>query len=325
MSVEQLTQAAVSALAEWGGCEGVPKLVSHRENAVFEVRLKSGEKVALRLHRPGYNSSGEIKSEIWWTHELATFGFLVPVPIPASDGRLLANVEDGQTATAISWVDGDPIGASGASLDGSLSEQVKLYQQVGSLLAELHNITDKLSIPEEFERRNWDSDGFLGEDPLWGKFWENPALDKVGQELVQTARTEAIADLTRYKYEGADFGLIHADAVRENVFNTAQGLCLIDFDDAGFGFRLYDLTTALSQSVEDVNYADLMDAVLDGYGRLRPLSNADRERTALFRMLRAFASMGWAVPRMSPDSPEFYRYVRRALVAAEQYLDRPRR
>ena len=150
-------------------------------------------------------------------------------------------------------------------------------------------------------------------------------MDKVGQELVQTARTEAIADLTRYKYEGADFGLIHADAVRENVFNTAQGLCLIDFDDAGFGFRLYDLTTALSQSVEDVNYADLMDAVLDGYGRLRPLSNADRERTALFRMLRAFASMGWAVPRMSPDSPEFYRYVRRALVAAEQYLDRPRR
>ena len=30
-------------------------LLSHSENVVFEVALDDGERVALRIHRPGYN------------------------------------------------------------------------------------------------------------------------------------------------------------------------------------------------------------------------------------------------------------------------------
>ena len=38
----------------WGGCNKLPKLIKHRENAVFGVILKNNIKAALRLHRPGY-------------------------------------------------------------------------------------------------------------------------------------------------------------------------------------------------------------------------------------------------------------------------------
>ena len=32
-------------------------------------------------------------------------------------------------------------------------------------------------------------------------------------------------------------GLIHADAIQENVLNHAGALSLIDFDDSGYGYR----------------------------------------------------------------------------------------
>jgi len=321
MTTDTLNALAQQALDAWGGPGKAPRLVSHRENAVFEAHLKDGTQAALRLHRPGYNSVAEIQSELWWTHALAEQGFPAPKPIPSKSGDLLVQLGGNQVATVISWVDGAPIGATNDRLAGSLSDQIVLYRQVGDLLARLHTQSDALELPQTFTRRNWNADGFLGDKPLWGEFWLNPALTSDEVELVQSARTKAQDDLKAYEAEGADTGLIHADALRENVFQTEHGLTLIDFDDAGYGFRLFDLTTALSQSIEDDNYTALMDAVFEGYGKLRPLGSKDTSRVSLFAMLRTFASLGWVVPRLPADHPGISRYVRRATTAAHTYLN----
>ena len=41
------------------------------------------------------------------------------------------------------------------------------------------------------------------------------------------------------------FGLIHADAHLDNVLFDGQQARLIDFDDCGFGYRIYDVAVAL--------------------------------------------------------------------------------
>ena len=41
---------------------------------------------------------------------------------------------------------------------------------------------------------------------------------------------------------------------REIVFINKNGLTLIDFDDCGYGFPLYDLATATIQSLEEKSY-----------------------------------------------------------------------
>ncbi len=48
---------------------------------------------------------------------------------------------------------------------------------------------------------------------------------------------------------------MHADVLRENVFVAGKTLFLIDFDDSGFGFPLYDLGTVLSQDLYEPGYA----------------------------------------------------------------------
>jgi len=305
---------AETALAPWGG--RVVRLISHRENAVFEVRLENDRRAALRLHRPGYNGRAEISSELWWINALAARGFPVPVPLATLQGQNMIDVGDGLLATVLTWVDGQPIGAAGVPLAGNSTQ---LYHELGSLLAEFHTESDKLNLPAHFQRRSWDCDGLLGEAPLWGRFWENPVLDNKAHAVVLRARMRAIEFLERYR-ETADFGLIHADALRENVFRQGPGLCLIDFDDSGFGFRMYDLAVALSQSVEDENYTALRQSLLAGYELRRPLSQSDIAAFPVFAMLRALASLGWAGPRIPPQSADMKRYARRAVHLAEAFL-----
>lgn len=313
---------ASQALTYWAHDPGVaPRLISLRENAVFEVRLDDGRAAALRLHRPGYNSEAEIRSELWWTGTIAARGFPVPRPIAAKDSNPLVSLEGGNCATMLEWVDGEPVGASGDPLGGTAFEQQALFREIGRLLARLHEQSDRLDLPDWFQRRNWNIDGFLGTDPLWGRFWENPGLTPSGRALLQTARTAARSDLADYVGAGADTGLIHADALRENVFHGQNGLTLIDFDDAGFGFRLFDLTTAVSQSIEDDTYPALRNAVVEGYRERRGLTEQEHALLPLFAMLRTFASVGWVMPRLPKDHPGIPRFIRRAELAAQSYLD----
>jgi len=320
MSAQNWQGLAQIALTKWR-FDPPATLISHRENAVFEVRQGSGEKAALRLHRPGYNSIAEIKAELWWTRALAARNFAVPTPISTPDGDFLVRVSDSVVATVLSWADGQAIGQSGVALDGTLDRQTALYADLGELLARLHTQSDAIELPRSFARRHWDIYGFLGPNPLWGRFWENPALDKASSAMIETARDKARVALSDYAKTGGDFGLIHADALRENVFAGDRGLTLIDFDDSGFGFRLYDLATALSQSYFDDNYDQLRGAILRGYGRRRQVSDADRRMFTLFAMLRTFASLGWAVPRLGADDPAMSIYVRRATTAAARFLE----
>ena len=72
----------------------------------------------------------------------------------------------------------------------------------------------------------------------WGRFWDNPALRPQEQGLLLKVRDCLREKLAHLRAEGDDFGLIHADLMRENLLCGPEGLVLIDFDDSGFGFRL---------------------------------------------------------------------------------------
>jgi hypothetical protein len=56
---------------------------------------------------------------------------------------------------------------------------------------------------------------------------------------------------------GPDFGLIHADPVRENVRRDGPPLRMTDVGDGGFGFRLFDLATVLPRTIDEADHPDL--------------------------------------------------------------------
>ena len=70
------------------------------------------------------------------------------------------------------------------------------------------------------------------------------------------------------------FGLIHADLHLENALFDGRAVRLIDFDDCGFGYWLYDIGVTLWEYRHGDQYATFRDALLDGYGRRRPVPDA---------------------------------------------------
>ena len=300
---------ATEAESLWGG--HLIRLIRDRENAVYELGLPSGARAALRLHRVGYQGGAAIKSELWWCRALADAGLPVPAPIDANSGAQMAHLSTGRLASVIKWVTGDALGEAGEPLPGTAAEQAARHFTLGQLIARFHAATDALTLPADFIRPSWDIAGLVGETPFWGRFWEHPSLTTAEADHLQKARAYLRHRLLTYQAEGGDFGPIHADVLRENVLVDGNAMSLIDFDDSGHGFRLYDLGTVLSQNLYEPALPDIARALIAGYATQRP---ADPELVAVFTMARTLASVGWTMPRLGPDDPIHRRHIHRAVM-----------
>jgi len=318
---QQLVNKARHALASWGIAD-TPVLLKYRENAVFRVRLTNGRPAALRLHRPNYHGEETLSAELEFAAYLAANGMAVPEPIPALDGALCVESErDGkgqkQFASLISWMDGRPLGETGVPLDLPHRAAVDAFNRLGSLLADLHRLADGYAQPAGFVRPRWDLEGLLGEAPLWGRFWDCAGLNVVQAERLATLRNALLRRAGETDVQTLDFGLIHADGVRENIMLNGQTVGLIDFDDFGFGYRLFDLATALYKNRQEPHYLDIEAALLEGYAKVRALPRNVGALLDLFTMLRSLTYIGWAATRPEAAS-KVQRYADDALALADR-------
>ena len=307
---------AQTALAFWGNASAPPRLVRIGENVVFEAHLRDGRHVALRLHRPGYQSLAAIEAELEWCAALADAGVPVPRPVRAINGGWTGHVAN-RRASCVEWLAGEPIGAGHLPLVGDAGQVRAEAAELGALIARFHGACDAGAVPDDFPRKPWDAKALLGERPRWGAFWDNPALDEKSRALLLAARDEARNRVTQAR----DFGPIHADLLRENVLRGPEGLALIDFDDSGPGWRLYDLGTARVSAWRDPQLPALVEGLLAGYSALRPLPPDQRAVLPVFMALRAFASAGWVMSRCALDDPRNAAYAERAVALARHVLE----
>ena len=303
-----MTPAETAAQA-WG-CR-IIRVLRDRENHVLEIALPSGDRAALRLHRAGYQSPAAIRSELWWCAELARAGLPVPAALPASDGQLLVDLPDGRHASAIAWMEGEALGEAAKPFALPLPLVLEAYHALGQLLARVHQTTDALTLPADFTRPRWDLDGLVGQNPLWGRFWEHRSATPDQRATMIRAR-----DALRERLTG-DIGLIHADVLRENVLVNGRSVSLIDFDDSGLGYRLHDLGTALVQTFAHPEQPQIRAALLSGYGC------TDGDLVKAFTLARALASVGWTMPRLQHDDPIHKSHLARAMTLAHEVLDPP--
>ena len=308
--MEALAQQAARV---WGFAPHQITLAARRENIVWRAEDGRGA-FALRLHRPGYRDTVELISELQWMEVLVQGGLNVPRPLPSSSGDLVEEV-GGTLVDLLTWLPGRPVGLQ-AQLD--LPDRTGFCRDLGALLARLHAVSDDWAPPPGFTRPAWDRAGLVGETPLWGPFWDNPGLTATQRSTLLAARAKADAHLAGIE-AGLDYGLIHADALSENILIHDGTLSLIDFDDGGWGFRDFDLATFLMRFLGAPDYPALRAALLEGYAKRRAV---DPGTLDLFILLRALTYPGWIIPRLSEPGGEerSARAIRTALPLAEAYL-----
>jgi Ser/Thr protein kinase RdoA (MazF antagonist) len=118
------------------------------------------------------------------------------------------------------------------------------------------------------------------------------------------------------------YGLIHADLVPENVLIDGTQVQVIDFDDAGFGWHLFELATSLYFIAGDAIYPVAREALIQGYRSERELSDETLEWLPLFLAARGTTYLGWVHTRQGSDTAREMTpfLVERACVVAEECL-----
>lgn len=262
---------------------GRATLINVSENHTYRIDAPAGCTI-LRLHRPGYQSRDAIHSELAF---LASLGDKLPVPRPLSgvNGETVQDIAPDRTAVLFACEPGvEP--AEDAPL-------VPLFRTLGRYAAILHAHVAEWSRPGWFERPEWTVDSILDADGLWGDWRQAPGVDESLRGRLHDVDAELRRRFAAYG-RGADrFGLIHADMRLANLLVDGEYVTLIDFDDCGFCWYLYDLAASLSFIEMRDDLHELIDAWRGGYEALRPLSDEDVAMIGPMILLRRMALTAW--------------------------------
>jgi Ser/Thr protein kinase RdoA (MazF antagonist) len=224
----------------------------------------------LRVHRPLYREVAHTRSELRFLQalheELQETRISVPRPVPTANGELVVEVGE-RHCDLLTWLDGRVLrpgrglGLSGARL-------------LGEALGRIHDTAERIE-PSELELPRWDADGmFTAASP----FRPGP-LDEF-LSASQWGLFQEVEERTRAVFESLDrredaFGVIHADFILLNCHfvRRASGweVGVLDFDDLGWGYFLYDLCPLLGNLAEFPRYTAMRRAFLAGYRSVRSL------------------------------------------------------
>ncbi len=198
----EMRALALIALHEWDLAVADLAPIKVRENAVFRIDLADGGRAVLRVHRGGYHSDAELDSEFVWMRALASGRHPGSArdSLPARPGfRGHRDVEQqARQIDVFEWIEGRQLGSVESGIGGDGAAIAEQYQTIGAIAARMHNHTADWRPPAGFRRHAWDAAGLVGEQPLWGRFWELAALTPAEMKLLTRVRATIAADLQDY-------------------------------------------------------------------------------------------------------------------------------
>lgn len=298
--LEHLHSVAERALACWGLRSGAGlTLLSLSENATFRVsRAGHNEPLIMRVHRTGYHSREAIRTELAWMAALQQqAGVQTPQALAGSNGEMIQsvktpNLEEERFVVMFHLIPG---------VAPDEAELIAPFKRLGAVTARMHNHARGWTRPAYFERLIWDYDGCLGQRKHWGDWRDGPGLDQAGKALLEQVDELLHTRLLRYGMGPQRFGLIHADLRLANLLESDGDTRVIDFDDAGLGWFLYDLAGAVSFIETRADLPQLIDAWVAGYQTQGQLSAADIAEIPTFIMLRRLTLLAWVASHANTE------------------------
>ena len=306
LDTEHLEVFARGAVAEHGMPDAEITLLNVSENATFRADSADGRRLVLRVHRTGYHSREAIESELAWISALRADGIVHTAPvIPTPDGRDIVAVRhpggEERQVVAFEWMNGH---------EPPEDRLVDDFRELGAITARLHRHAREWQRPAGFTRFRWDFDTSLGAHGHWGRWQDGLGMGPSELEVLGRA-TDAVQRRLAAFGTGPDrFGLVHADMRLANLLVDGDSVCVIDFDDCGLSWYLYDLGSSLSFIEHLPVVPELIDSWITGYRTEGTLSAEEVAELPTFVMLRRLLLVAWigshsAVPEAQALGADF--------------------
>ena len=288
---------AEQILALWGldaACD--VKLINISENLTYKIEPPNGAPYILRAHRLGYHSPAAIQSELAWASALQTDNIIeTPRAIAGVNGNLLQEF-DGRHYVLFDFIEGNT--------PNETEDLVTKFHALGKIAAKTHLHSITWQRPNGFTRLRWDLDAILGAHPIWGKWQDGPNVTTDIAKTLNLAEANCRDQITQYGLGKSRFGLIHADMRLANLLVHGSDVRLIDFDDCGFGWFMYDFAAAVSFVETNAQLPEWKTAWLEGYETTRALTRHDYAIIDSMIMLRRLNLLGWIGSHMDATEPQ---------------------
>ncbi|HWI46661.1 MAG TPA: phosphotransferase [Rummeliibacillus sp.] len=296
-------------------------LLDYSENSTYLIEDKDNqEKYILRVSRPNYHTKNEIEGEIAWLQTLHEQSPIeVSLPIANDDGEYVQTCyADDQVyyCTLFTFLEGD------TPDDQNESALIDQFEILGSITAQIHHhIISQHEKYSNYNRLTWDYDAILGENPKWARWQDGQGITTERLQLFERVSKTIKSKLDEYGKLKEHFGLIHADLRLANLIIDGNQIKVIDFDDCGFGWYLYDLASSLSFIEHQPYVPDLIKAWINGYTKIRSLSEEDIDLIPSFIMMRRLQLISWIGSRNNETTKLFgENYTIQTDALAQEYL-----
>lgn len=310
-----------AVVEQWGhpGDRTELRLITVSENATFLVSVDGRPVSVVRVARPGYMAGvAAFESEAAWVRAISRSRVTrVPEPLETTSGGMVAVVEDthgvGWTCVSAAFVMGEVL--------EDVADPVPHYRAIGRTTALLHDHVQSWRPPSWFRRHSWNLPDMVGPSPRWGR-WQDAALDDAGRQVLEAAEAAALAALAVVPRTSSDWGLIHADLRPSNIMIDGSELTVIDFDDSGFGWLMYDFASALTFMEHLPSAPTMAQEWVAGYAEVRPLSRDDAVAGCALSMVRRLQMLGWTTTHREDALPPdlFVAQVDGTVEVARRYL-----
>ena len=296
MSPEQdrTGELAQAALPRFGiGADAAVTLCNVSENHTYRVEdHAAGARYALRVHRPGYRNVAQIESELMWLDALREHGVVdTPSTIATSDGERVVTVAapglESRNVVMFEWLDGvAPDLDDGPAAAGQ-------FEILGAISARMHEHVRRWPRPGGFARPRWDYEHSIGSRGHWGAWQDGLGMGADERRQLERLDRTIAARLRAFGQDLDRFGLIHADMRLANLLIDHDQVKVIDFDDCGFSWYMYDFATAVSFMEDHPSVPELRDAWVRGYRATGELDAAAEAELQTFVMLRRLLLVAW--------------------------------
>lgn len=293
------------------------------ENHTYRVvDPSSGKRHALRVHRPTYRTVAQIESELTWMDALREDNVVeTPGVLTARDGSRVVSVsvqgQEPRNVVVFEWLPGIP-----PDLDSG-EAATNQFKMLGAISARMHGHVHAWNRPQGFVRPRWDYEFSIGPRGHWGA-WQD-GLGMGPDERRQLERLDATikARLDHYGQDPNRFGLVHADFRLANLLVDGDRVQVIDFDDSGFSWLMYDFATTVTFMEDHPRVPELRDAWVEGYRTVAELEPAAEAELETFVMLRRLLIVAWIGSHhmFAPEAAELGpAYTAGSCALAEKYL-----
>ncbi len=169
-------------------------------------------------------------------------------------------------------------------------EDRTMYRKLGEIAATIHNHSRQWSPPEFYQRIEWDWNATFAKG--WNNFYGAHYHNIEGMLNASDLKTiDACACLMHERIEAygtspGRYGMIHSDLRMANLLQDDERISVLDFDDCGRGWYMYDIASIVGFMEHRPDLQDIVDTVVEGYRTKAELSEADGREIPTFIMMR---------------------------------------